>query len=332
MSDDIEARIEQNLFGTPTEETSDPEQTELQLVSDAEVEETEEVQEKEEATELKELEHDETLASILGLPEDLVDVKESGEVILKASIAGEEKEVQLKELLERYQDSEFSSTKSQELVEQQQKFEQEMLEAKQETDAKLKEMVKVSKLMEQNLLADFNQINWQQLEQQDPAEYNRLRKAFSYKAQQLKGVQETLTEEEKAQNEASNKQQQEKFSRHLKAESEKILAANPTWHNEAVKQKEMGELRNFLSTGFGYTDEEMDMIADSRLVRLIQAAYKNKAPEATIKEKKVVPAYQSPTGGRQKAAANARAAKAKRQRLRDTGSTDALTAVLMDKF
>ena len=64
---------------------------------------------------------------------------------------------------------------------------------------------------------------------------------------------------------------------------------------------------------------------------MIQDAYKNKAPVETLKGKKKVPAFQKSTMNRAQAAANARAAKARKAALRKSGSTSALTQVLIDR-
>lgn len=333
MSDDIETKIESALFGAP-EPTADPapEQTELQLVPDAE--EAEEVEGAEEGIQkLDDIEEaEESLAAVLGVSEDQIDVRDTGEVVLKASIDGEEVEVPLKDMLAAYQGTEYATRKSQEVVEQQQQLQQEIAEAQRAAQEKLGQMEKVSKLMEKELLADYNSHDWQRLSHENPAEYNRLRDMYSVKAKRIKELQTSLLEEGKQQSEQMVEMQKAQYQQHLKAESEKMLAANPTWHNPQVREKEMTELRSFLNKDYGYTDEEINQIADSRLIKLIQDAYRGKAPAQTVKSKKVVPAFQAPSGGRAKAAANARAAKARKAALRKTGSTDALTQVLMDRF
>ena len=332
--ENIESRIETALFDTPPPAADpEPEQTELQLVPDAEeAEEVETEAEGEGAQKLEDLEQQETLASVLGIAEEQIDVRDNGEVILKASVDGEEVEVPLKDMLAAYQGTEFASKKSQEVIEQQQKLEQEIAEVQQAAQEKLGQMQKVSTLMEKELLAEYNGHDWQRLSQENPAEYNRLKDMYSTKAQRLKSVQESLVAEEKQQQEQAMETQKARYQQHLKVESEKILAANPTWHNPQVKEKEMGDLRSFLNKNYGYSDEEINQIADSRLVKLIQDAYKIQAPAETVKSKKVVPAFQTPSGGRAKAAANARAAKARKAALRKTGSTDALTQVLLDRM
>ena len=335
MSDDnIQAKLESALFGTPEPEpTPEPEQTELQLVPDAEEAEESEVQEEEtSAKKLEDLDAEDSLAAMLGLSDDEIDVREDGQVVLKTSVDGEEVTLNVKEVLASYQATEFATKKAQEVVEQRQQLAQEIAATQQAAKDKLDQMQKVSSLMEKELLAEYNSHNWDQLRVEAPAEYNRLRDVYSQKAQRIKSLQTSLVEEENTQKEQTQQAQRQQFETYLAGESEKILAANPTWQNPQIREKEMTELRTFLNEGYGYTEEEINQIADSRLVRLIQDAYRNKAPAATVKSKKVVPAYQAPSGGRAKAAANARAVKARKAALRKTGSTDALTQVLLDKF
>ena len=226
----------------------------------------------------------------------------------------------------------LAAKKAEEVVAQKQQLEQEITEAQQAAQEKLGQMKKVSDLMEKELLADYNQHDWALLSQQNPGEYHRLREMYSIKAKRIKGLQESLSEEEKQQQEEGAKQQQQMYQKHLQVEGEKLLAANPTWQNPQVREKEMTELRSFLKTQYEYSDQEINQIADSRLIKLIQDAYSRKAPAKTVEDKKVIPKFQTPSAGRVKAAATARAAKAKRAALRRSGSQDALTQVLVDRM
>lgn len=323
----IVEQLEQAMYGSKADaEASLPDEP----VAEEEVEEVEE----EGAKSLDEIEpaEDETLGAILGLSDDQLEVDEAGKVFVKASIDGEEKQVAVQDLLAAFQGTEFAAKKAEEVVAQKQQLEQEITEAQQAAQEKLGQMKKVSDLMEKELLADYNQHDWALLSQQNPGEYHRLREMYSIKAKRIKGLQESLSEEEKQQQEEGAKQQQQMYQKHLQVEGEKLLAANPTWQNPQVREKEMTELRSFLKTQYEYSDQEINQIADSRLIKLIQDAYSRKAPAKTVEDKKVIPKFQTPSAGRVKAAATARAAKAKRAALRRSGSQDALTQVLVDRM
>lgn len=330
MSEDapLESKIEAALYGVP-----EPEAAQEEVVAEGEVVEEQEEPLEEIAEKLEDVESDEgSLAAMLGLSDEEIDVTEAGEVLVKTVIDGEPTEVKVKDLVAAFQGTEFANKKASEIIEQKQQLEQEIAEAQHAAKEKLDQMVTVSSLMEKELLAEFNGQDWKQLSINNPAEYHRLRDMYTEKARRIKGLQESLTKEQVQQQEQLQQAQTEKFQHIMSVETEKIIAANPTWQNPQIREKEMGELRSFLSTKYQYSDEEINQIADSRLVKLIQDAYRSQAPAATVKSKKVVPSFQAPSGGRQKAAANARAVKARKAALRASGSQEALTQVLMDRF
>ena len=336
----VEAKIEQALYPVeeaPVEEpVAEVEQAPMEEVetTDAVVEEDEQPvpQEEVEPQEEEQPEEEvETLAAVLGLADEQVDIKEDGAVLINAVVDGEQVQVPFQDIIESNQGKEFVAKRSEEIIAQKAQLEEEITTARQTAEQKLQQMQTVSQLMEKELLTEYNQHNWSELSRTNPAEYHRLREMYTQKAHRIKDLQKTLTEESQMQQQELMKQNQAKFAQVIESETEKLLAANPTWHNPQIRDKEMAQLRDFLKTSYGYSEEEINQVVDSRLVKLIQDAYKNRAPAATVKGKKVAPSFQAPAAGRVAAAANARAAKAKKAALRKSGSTSALTSVLLDR-
>lgn len=341
MSEAVEAKIEQALYPVeeaPVEEpVAEVEKAPMEEVdtTDAVVEEDEqpvpqeEVEPQEEEAEPEE--EVETLAAVLGLTEEQVDIKEDGAVLINAVVDGDQVQVPFQDIIAAYQGKEFVAKRSEEIIAQKAKLEEEITTARQAAEQKLGQMQTVSQLMEKELLTEYNQHNWSELSRTNPAEYHRLREMYTQKAHRIKDLQKTLTEEGQMQQQEMMKQNQAKFSQVIESETEKLLAANPTWHNPQIRDKEMAQLRDFLKSSYGYSEDEINQVVDSRLVKLIQDAYKNRAPAETVKGKKVAPSFQAPAAGRVAAAANARAAKARKAALRKSGSTAALTSVLLDR-
>jgi hypothetical protein len=333
---DIEATIEQALY--PTEEEVqqpvprveiDPNESE-NLVLEPEAAEEVETEEAEAPVVEEEIE---SMASVLGLADDQVKVTDEGAVVINAVIDGESVEVPLSDLVASYQGTQYNTKQADEVIQQKAELETAVQQIQQATQQKLQQMQTVSKLMEKELLSEYNQQNWDELSRTNPQEYHRQREMYSAKAQRIKGIQEQFNKEGQEQQQQRQEYQQQKMQQLIVAEQAKVLAANPTWHNQQVKDADMANLRSFLSKGYGYSDEEISMITDSRLVHLIQDAYKAKSPQQTTKKKQAIPTFQkSSGGGRTAAAANARAVKARRAALKKSGSNDALAKVLIDRM
>ena len=78
----------------------------------------------------------------------------------------------------------------------------------------------------------------------------------------------------------------------------------------------------------------MDTILDHRLIEIIKDAKKFRQGAEEVKQKRVkpVPKFNKPGAARTKDMSKARAAKAKRDKLRQTHSTQDLAAVLLDRM
>ena len=346
-SQDVLESLDAKVKPAPAEE---PQQGQLELVphgdpipdeeppplqTEGAVEEEAEVKEdpKEEEPEEPEVDEQETIAQIFGLEEDQVKITKDG-IYFKATVDDKAVELSLNDLIASYQATEFSSRRAQELVDERTAFEQKASELFENVNTKLQEMDTVSQLMEKELIADYNSVDWPQLMHSDPRKYNKLREQYSAKARRVKELKDHLSTEAEQQQQRQNEIQQEQMGRYLKAERDKMLAANPTWNDNKVRDKEIGQLRGFLTDTYGFTEEEMATITDNRMVRLIQDAYKATAPGSTIKGKENKPRFQKNSSeAKIAAAANARAAKARKQALRKSGGTNkALAQVLLDRM
>ena len=113
-------------------------------------------------------------------------------------------------------------------------------------------------------LAQFDGVDWQTLQQQDPAQYQALSKQYSQAAQQVNAF-ETAQREffEQAQQQV---EAQQKLQAQQSVETLKTLV--PEWSNEMY-----GELREFAGN-YGMTSEEFNRIADHRPILMMLDAMK----------------------------------------------------------
>ena len=128
-------------------------------------------------------------------------------------------------------------------------------------------------------LAQFDGVDWQTLQQQDPAKYQALSKQYQQAAQQVNAF-ETAQREFFAQ-----AQQQVEAQQKLQAQQsvETLKTLVPEWSNEMY-----GELRQFAGN-YGMTSEEFNRIADHRPILMMLDAMKFHKSREVARDKKAKP-------------------------------------------
>lgn len=128
-------------------------------------------------------------------------------------------------------------------------------------------------------LSQFDGVDWQTLQQQDPAKYQQLSQQYSQAAQQV-------TAFENAQREFFTQAQQQAEAQHqMQAQQsvETLKTLVPEWNNELY-----GELREFAGN-YGMTSEEFNRIADYRPIMMMLDAMKFHKSRQVASEKKAKP-------------------------------------------
>lgn len=123
--------------------------------------------------------------------------------------------------------------------------------------------------------------------------------------------------------------QQARMQSYLEEEREKLLDAIPEWKDDAVASNEKRELIEFAKSA-GYTDEEIAMVTDHRVLVLLRKAMlhdkaQKKRPVAERKIQKVRSATPGP-GNKRQPSKGERA----RQRLAKTGRVEDAAAALLE--
>lgn len=287
-----------------------------------------EATESEEAPEFHSVEE---LAQALELsPEEFMD-KIKGRV----KINGEETEVTLSELTKGYQMESDYRRKTMELAEQRKAFEQEQSNINQQLQAKVTEATNMVATLEQSLLGDYQNVDWNTLRSENPEQYLLAMHDFNQRQAQIESVkQQATTHAQTLQSEAQQKQTQQ-FQEVLAKESESLLSFIPEWKDQEVAQKGKTEIKNFLN-GYGFSNDEISQIIDHRHVLLIRDAMKgkkisSKASEA-VKQVKKVPKLIKPGAKPSKNAAKADRQAELRNKLRKSGGkVDDVAALLLDR-
>lgn len=331
---DVLSAIEEKLF--PSEEAPSDALDQEEVVADSEdtqddhsdSEEGEE--EVEQESEVEADVEDDTLAGVLGLSDDQVEYNDDGEIIFNAKIDGEVQAVKIQDLLKSYQLEGHVNKKSMELSEQQKQFEQVASAKLGEYVEKLDVAAGLLEVLDQQFSEGMESEAMQQLKSQDPAQYLLAQSEMTQRAERLKAAAQKVRSD---QAEAMQHAQQEQMQQILTKERSAMLAKNPEWSDASKMKADRDEMASFLKQ-YGYEENVMDSILDHRLIEVIKDARKFRQGSAEVKEKraKPVPKFNKPGAARTKDLGKARAAKAKREKLRQSHSTNDLAAVLLDRM
>lgn len=271
------------------------------------------------------------LAEALEVPiDDLM-----GKVKARVKIAGEEREVTLKELRDGYQMESDYRRKTSELSEQRKAFDAERERAAQEINARFAEAQQITGYLEHQLLGEFNSIDWNALRASNPAEFAALKQEYNDRYNQIQSVKASAANQLQAQRAELEQKQVLGLQAMLAEESQKLHAAIPEFADEAKAKELKGQLRDYLKT-YGYNDQEIANVYDHRHVMILRdamayRAMQSKKPELT---KKVInlPKVQKPGASKTKAEIKSEQTKQKIAKIRKSGSTKDLASLLLDRI
>ena len=339
---EIATDLESRLFGAEGDEPTKTDEDEvlvdgedLPTDDDSDADEDEGSEKKDDLDDIAN-EEELTLAGYLGVDDDRIVVKDDGSVVLNAIIDGESREVPLSELATSYQMQGHVNNKSMALEDQRKEFEGIREAAATELQQRMDGVEQLSKFAEEQLVGDYNNIDWDALRRDNPSEWTALRQEYAEKAQRIQEGQQLLSSERarvvKEQEDAYNHQMGE----HLQVELGKMIVNNPTWADKEVRKTDMIAMSEFLISSYGYTKEDMDHVSDHRLIEVVKDArkYREGVKAAASKKGKRVPKFQKPGAARGNAAslAKARSVKAARTKLKSNGSTSNVADAILDRM
>lgn len=127
-------------------------------------------------------------------------------------------------------------------------------------------------------------------------------------------------------------EQQQAYSNYLIAENQRLIETLPSWKDPVKRQADEQAIAQVLSSKYGYTEQELSQIADSRAVRVARDAMLWQRHLATV-GKKATTAPPTPVraGAAPQNSANSRTEKDLAQRLKRTGNVDDAVALLMSR-
>lgn len=207
------------------------------------------------------------LAKLLGLEDGAIDLDEDGSVKLKTKVDGVEGAAKLQDLLKSYQLQEHVDKKAREAAELQKSLQARQQEAEQQFNQRLQYAQNLATVAANQLMREFQSIDWVTLEQQDAGQAALLRQKFQERQIELRGVFENI-----AQTEGQKQQQQaQERAQFLQAEAARLPQVIPEWKDEATATKEMREIRDW-GLKQGISAQDLDSVANASHVAVMRKA------------------------------------------------------------
>jgi hypothetical protein len=323
------------------EETQDISPDEDGEVEDAEPEtseedkpDTEESEDQEPEAEDSETPRFETLEEIaeaidMPLDEFMANIKTT------RKIDGVEEEISLAEQRDGNQRDADYRRKTTELAENRKAFEGEIEQTKAKLGQQYQEVAAMTTNLEQQLLGEFQSIDWNALEIEDREEWLVKRQKFGERQQQIEAIKNQSRQQLTEQQQEIQAKQAEARQQAINEQQELLLAAIPEWSDTTTREAERKEMTGFLGN-YGYTEAEVGNVIDHRLVKLVRDAMQNKGKTSQIdiaKNKvKKLPKLVKPGSKPDKAVVKKKAQQDKRKEFikKDRHSTEELADYFMN--
>lgn len=268
-----------------------------------------------------------SLAKTLGL--DASDISlEGGELKLTTKVDGERAQVSMGELRKGYQLQKHFTRQNEEFLQQKQAWEQ--ARQTQETQAQQLAHMATNVLDAEEL--DLNKRytrNWDQLRQDDPAEYAAQVADYNQKLNRIKERKNTLVSELQQREQQAWQEQQQQLQQ-AQQSGRQVIAEEFGWNDEKTFVEGGRRLRDYMVDVAGFQPQEIDGIRDPRPFLVSEKArkYDEIMAKANLAGKRVAKAHKVPagqastsTGGKQ------RALRAAQQQLAKTGSEEDAASV-----
>jgi hypothetical protein len=270
------------------------------------------------------------LAQYLGIDEDKLDLGDEG-VFIKTKIDGEEGRAKFTDLIKSYQLEGHLNKQNIAATERQKALEEREAQVEQAASQKLNQLEDLSKMAYNKLLSDYNRVNWQELREEDPAEYSAKQNDFQRAQTEINQAYSQVQAERRQQQAKS----QENHQSYLAQEATKLVEAIPGWSDAEVASKEKTEVATYATNKLGFKPDEISNIGDHRIVAMMRKAMlydqmQSKKPTIEKKVKKapklVKPGQQSSNKDR-----NATSLQKAKDRIKKSGGKSGVTDYLVQK-
>ncbi len=207
------------------------------------------------------------VAKWLGVDESALDVDEDGSIKVKTKIDGKEGAAKFADLLKSYQTQGHADNKSREVAERERALQARTQEVEQQAQARLQHIEQLGNVAAQELMREYQSIDWNTLRVTDPGNYAALKADFQERNAKLQGVFQAT------QQQAVQRQAQAERARmeHVQEQAKRLPELIPEWKDEAAASKERDEIRSW-AVKAGFEAQEIDGFTMAHHVAVMRKA------------------------------------------------------------
>jgi hypothetical protein len=237
--------------------------------------------------------------SVLGVDEEKLAFDEKGNVLgIKTKVDGKEAVVKLNDLVAGYQTNKYVTQKAQAVAAEKKAVHEEKQYVAQVYTERLGNVDSLVDFFTKKLTDDYEGVDWQRLRAQNPAEYVALQHDFQQRATMVEQAKAAIAEDSARAMQERQQQDKQEQSAYLAKEFQMMIHRNPTWADASIRESSMKELKGFANARYGYSEDELSNVTDSRVIEVLKDAMKSFKTSKVIDEKKAkpVPKFQKSAG------------------------------------
>ena len=305
----------------PTKPKSDKPATPKKDAS-AEETETDETEEDDVASVIEQLSSLTDLAEATGIDhEKIMDLQ------IPTKIDGKEGTARLRDLVRSYQLEGHINQKLASFDNERKAFETNRTQAERAAAERIQALDVGVTILDRALQGELASVNWQQLQDTNPTEFNSKYVAYQHRFGQLQQLAQQLAAERQKQTAGL----QEKAKSWLEEQGKLLKIKVPEWSDDVKRTQDRAVIAEYLK-GHGITAQEFEQVQDHRYLAVLRDASKwaelQKQKPATMKKLKLAPKILKAGSKQSKEARDAIASKDDSARLQRSGKVRDATAVL----
>ena len=206
-------------------------------------------------------------AKVLGIDESVLDLDEEGNAIIKTKIDGVEGTAKFADVLKSYQLQGHIDNKAREVAEQQKAIQARVAEVEQIAQQRIQQVEGLAQVAQQELMREFQSIDWQALRHTDPGEFAAKQAEFQQRSAQLGQVFQAAQQ-------AREQQAQRQADQHkalLAQEAQRLPELIPEWKDEAIAKQERMAIKEY-GLKAGIPAEDIENIPRASYVAVLRKA------------------------------------------------------------
>jgi hypothetical protein len=277
-----------------------------------------------------------TWAGALGLEESKIVLDEETGTLkgVLVKVGDDTSVVDIPTLVKGYQTDKYNTQRSQQIAEERRQVEEAAEKIITNYKSKLTDAEKLTEILHNSLLGEYQKIDWERLRAANPGEYAAMMQDFRSRSDKINEMYEAIQQQKAHEEQEQSVIYQQRKQQHLERQI-LTLEKNPDWGTPEAFKAGMDSVTSFFQENYGIEPELILNLADHRIIEVFKDAKKgrelakvatNKLPKTLPKMIKAVGANKPPV--KKSDALSKAASKASGNKQRNL-QTDAIAALLL---